>query len=84
MGEGEHPPQRSCPLSSAAPVLAAPRSFFFKKLMPVGLFSAMTLWSGNVVYMHLTVSFIQVGRLFFFFVSHPCLPPHAPSALFPV
>lgn len=29
-------------------------------MLPVGFFMAVTLWSGNAVYLHLTVSFIQV------------------------
>jgi hypothetical protein len=30
------------------------------QMLPVGFFMAMTLWTGNEVYLYLTVAFIQV------------------------
>ena len=30
------------------------------QMLPVGLFMALTLWTGNEVYLYLTVAFIQV------------------------
>ncbi|GBF93366.1 drug metabolite transporter superfamily [Raphidocelis subcapitata] len=38
--------------------------FFLSNILPVGLFMAMTLWSGNAVYLYLTVSFIQMLKAF--------------------
>lgn len=38
-------------------------SFWAHKMMPVGLFMALTLWTGNVVYMYLTVAFIQMLKV---------------------
>jgi hypothetical protein len=34
---------------------------FLTKMVPVGFFMALTMHTGNVAYMHLTLSFIQVG-----------------------
>lgn len=39
-------------------------SFFAKKILPVGLFMALTLHFGNLVYLYLTVSFIQMLKAF--------------------
>jgi hypothetical protein len=38
--------------------------FFAVRIMPVGLFMALTLHFGNLVYLHLTVSFIQMLKAF--------------------
>lgn len=38
-------------------------TFWVHKIMPVGFFMAMTLWTGNVVYMHLSVAFIQMLKV---------------------
>lgn len=38
--------------------------FYFTKLMPIGLFMAATLHFGNLVYLHLTVAFIQILKAF--------------------
>lgn len=38
-------------------------AFFASNILPVGLFMAMTLWSGNAVYLYLTVSFIQMLKV---------------------
>jgi hypothetical protein len=34
--------------------------FFLLRLMPVGFFSAITLYLGNLAYLYLTVAFIQM------------------------
>ncbi len=34
--------------------------FYLERILPVGLFMALTLLFGNVVYLYLTVSFIQM------------------------
>lgn len=38
--------------------------FFFRSMLPVGLFMAATLHFGNLVYLHLTVAFIQMLKAF--------------------
>lgn len=38
--------------------------FYITKLMPIGLLMAATLHFGNLVYLHLTVSFIQILKAF--------------------
>jgi len=38
--------------------------FYFMKFLPVGFFTAMTLMLGNLVYLHLTVAFIQILKSF--------------------
>lgn len=37
--------------------------FYITKIMPVGLFTAITLSLGNLVYLYLTVSFIQMLKV---------------------
>ena len=37
--------------------------FWATKILPVGLFMALTLHFGNVVYLYLTVSFIQMLKV---------------------
>lgn len=37
--------------------------FYMTKLMPIGLFMAATLHFGNLVYLHLTVAFIQILKV---------------------
>ena len=37
--------------------------FYITKIVPVGLFMALTLHFGNVVYLYLTVSFIQMLKV---------------------
>ena len=34
--------------------------FYLERILPVGLFMALTLLFGNIVYLYLTVSFIQM------------------------
>ena len=36
------------------------REFYLKNIMPVGFLGAMTLWLGNLVYLYLSVSLIQM------------------------
>jgi hypothetical protein len=38
--------------------------YYATRIMPVGLFMALTLWTGNLVYLYLTVSFIQMLKAF--------------------
>lgn len=37
--------------------------FYITRIMPIGLFMALTLYMGNVVYLYLTVSFIQMLKV---------------------
>lgn len=37
--------------------------FYLMRIMPVGLFMALTLHFGNLVYLYLTVSFIQMLKV---------------------
>lgn len=37
--------------------------FYFTKIVPIGLFMALTLHFGNLVYMYLTVAFIQMLKV---------------------
>lgn len=37
--------------------------FYMLRIMPVGLFMALTLHFGNTVYLYLTVSFIQMLKV---------------------
>lgn len=46
--------------------------FYFTKIMPIGFFMAATLHFGNLVYLHLTVAFIQMLKVL------PPLPRHPP------
>ncbi|KAG7674874.1 putative sugar phosphate/phosphate translocator [Nannochloris sp. 'desiccata'] len=39
-------------------------NFYITRILPVGLFMALTLHFGNLVYLHLTVSFIQILKSF--------------------
>jgi len=39
-------------------------SFWLHRMLPVGFFMAMTLWTGNEVYLYLTVAFIQMLKAF--------------------
>ena len=34
--------------------------FYVVRMLPVGFFMGLTLWTGNLVYLYLTVSFIQM------------------------
>lgn len=38
--------------------------FWLTKILPVGFFMAVTLWTGNEVYLYLTVAFIQMLKAF--------------------
>lgn len=38
--------------------------FYLTNVLPVGFFMALTLWSGNTVYLYLTVSFVQMLKAF--------------------
>jgi hypothetical protein len=40
------------------------RSYWLRRIMPVGFFMAATLWAGNLVYLYLSVSFIQMLKAF--------------------
>lgn len=46
--------------------------FYLTRILPVGLFMALTLHFGNVVYLYLTVSFIQMLK---------ARPPRTPAFL---
>jgi hypothetical protein len=37
--------------------------FYAERILPVGLFMALTLHFGNIVYLYLTVSFIQMLKV---------------------
>ena len=39
--------------------------FYLTRILPVGLFMALTLHFGNIVYLYLTVSFIQMLKVSF-------------------
>lgn len=39
-------------------------SFWMRHILPVGFFMAGTLWAGNLVYLYLSVSFIQMLKAF--------------------
>jgi len=39
-------------------------SYWIRGIMPVGFFMAGTLWAGNLVYLYLSVSFIQMLKAF--------------------
>ena len=43
--------------------------FYLTRIMPIGLFMALTLYFGNIVYLYLTVSFIQMLK-----VRSPAVP----------
>jgi len=38
--------------------------FWLSRVMPVGFFMGATLWAGNLVYLYLSVSFIQMLKAF--------------------
>lgn len=40
------------------------REYWVRGIMPVGFFMAATLWAGNLVYLYLSVSFIQMLKAF--------------------
>ena len=37
--------------------------FYLQRILPVGFFMALTLLFGNIVYLYLTVSFIQMLKV---------------------
>ena len=37
--------------------------FYVTRILPVGLFMALTLFCGNLVYLYLTVAFIQILKV---------------------
>ena len=37
--------------------------YWVTKMLPVGFFMALTLWTGNAVYLYLTVSFVQMLKV---------------------
>ncbi|KAG2422641.1 hypothetical protein HXX76_015879 [Chlamydomonas incerta] len=47
--------------------------FWFTKILPIGFFMAITLWTGNEVYLYLTVAFIQMLKAFTPVVTMVCL-----------
>ncbi|KAG2450823.1 hypothetical protein HYH02_004657 [Chlamydomonas schloesseri] len=47
--------------------------FWFTKILPIGFFMAITLWTGNEVYLYLTVAFIQMLKAFTPVVTMLCL-----------
>jgi hypothetical protein len=55
-------------VSSSSPHLPHPPAqispaYFATNMLPVGFFMGLTLWSGNAVYLYLTVSFIQILKV---------------------
>lgn len=52
--------------------------FYMLRIMPVGLFMALTLHFGNTVYLYLTVSFIQMLKVTPYSLSlfHAALKQH--------
>jgi len=38
--------------------------FWVRRMLPVGFFMGLSLWTGNLVYLHLTVAFIQMLKAF--------------------
>jgi hypothetical protein len=50
------------------------RDTYIKAIMPIGLFFSFSLICGNVAYMYLSVSFIQMLKVFFYFLPPPSLP----------
>lgn len=46
--------------------------FYLTRIMPVGLFMALTLAFGNLVYLHLTVAFIQMLKAFTPVITMAC------------
>lgn len=55
--------------------------FYMLRIMPVGLFMALTLHFGNTVYLYLTVSFIQMLKVTPYSLSLSCSPQAAPKSL---
>ncbi|GFR48613.1 hypothetical protein Agub_g10525, partial [Astrephomene gubernaculifera] len=53
-------------------VVVRPR-FWVVKILPIGFFMAVTLWTGNQVYLYLTVAFIQMLKAFTPVVTMVCL-----------
>lgn len=49
------------------------RDFWIKKILPVGFFMGATLYTGNVVYLYLTVAFIQMLKAFTPVITMICL-----------
>ncbi|EFJ49210.1 hypothetical protein VOLCADRAFT_120797 [Volvox carteri f. nagariensis] len=47
--------------------------FWITKILPIGFFMALTLWTGNEVYLYLTVAFIQMLKAFTPVVTMVCL-----------
>ncbi|PNH04645.1 putative sugar phosphate/phosphate translocator [Tetrabaena socialis] len=47
--------------------------FWAAKMLPIGLFMALTLWTGNEVYLYLNVAFIQMLKAFTPVVTMACL-----------
>ncbi|GIL59594.1 hypothetical protein Vafri_14339 [Volvox africanus] len=47
--------------------------FWFQRILPIGLLMAITLWTGNEVYLHLTVAFIQMLKAFNPVITMVCL-----------
>ncbi|GLI65022.1 hypothetical protein VaNZ11_008392 [Volvox africanus] len=47
--------------------------FWIAKILPIGFFMALTLWTGNEVYLYLTVAFIQMLKAFTPVVTMVCL-----------
>ena len=48
-------------------------NFWLVRIMPVGFFMAVTLWTGNEVYLYLTVAFIQMLKAFTPVITMLCL-----------
>lgn len=46
--------------------------FYAARILPVGLFMALTLHFGNIVYLYLTVSFIQMLKVCFSLACTGC------------
>lgn len=52
------------PLRLVQPQASVSLAYWARGIMPVGLFMAGTLWAGNLVYLYLSVSFIQMLKAF--------------------
>eukprot|EP00197_Chlamydomonas_leiostraca_P007176 CAMPEP_0202865760 /NCGR_PEP_ID=MMETSP1391-20130828/6339_1 /ASSEMBLY_ACC=CAM_ASM_000867 /TAXON_ID=1034604 /ORGANISM="Chlamydomonas leiostraca, Strain SAG 11-49" /LENGTH=328 /DNA_ID=CAMNT_0049545637 /DNA_START=127 /DNA_END=1113 /DNA_ORIENTATION=+ len=49
------------------------REYWVQKILPVGFFMGLTLWTGNEVYLYLTVAFIQMLKAFTPVITMICL-----------
>mmetsp|Transcript_19109 Transcript_19109/g.53472 ORF Transcript_19109/g.53472 Transcript_19109/m.53472 type:complete len:321 (-) Transcript_19109:296-1258(-) len=47
--------------------------FWMRRMLPVGFFMGLSLWTGNLVYLYLTVAFIQMLKAFTPVITMVCL-----------